>query len=873
MLLNSADLTGASIGHSWLQGLEIQPEMAQAYGFSIKQRSCSEIVHGLSWIMSLTGPSMIAVDQIDAIITAYNMSAGSKEEAGEEEKNKAQSIVELFANGLMELHDRKGRAVTVVACLEDTWEIIRKKATKAAPHRFHDIIPLKPITSKEVAEIIVSNRLSPAYAELDFQPSYPTWPFRPEAFDKAINVSPRVLLMKCEEHRRKCLMAREVSELTSFTKAEQPPTVTVTDLDPLFEQARATVNFKKYLDPQKEDELHGELLYDVLRVYARQINGSNDIDLSVDGDLDQQRPALHGRLRFIHRGENDREEHYCFRVLNLDHAVAFQTRLKAAVTASGIDRDLSFRRLFILRNSPAPSGKVTAQRVSEFENDGGRFLPLGADDLRTMVALKQMLHQAPDGFDDWLKERRPLCDTVLFRDAGLCEVGQPVKISKRPLSSPVTAQSSIDAPLSTIAPAEQSPVENKNAIPVGIAADASGSAYAIPLDMLPRHTAILAGSGSGKTVLLRRIIEEAVLQGIPAIVLDTNNDLARLGDRWPERPSAFSEQDAEKAARYHECAEVVIWTPRISGGNPLVLASLPDFSSIRDEPDELDRAVHMAAATLTPVIGATGVKGPLKEGVLVQALKYFATRSNGDLQSFTSLLSELPEGISDIDDAKKMARDMAMMLKAAMAKNPLLADPGTALDPEMLISAAQAGKTRVSVINFSGLPSDDARQAFVNQLQMALFSFIKKNPTPPDRPLTALYIMDEAKNFAPAIKTTPCKESTLSLVAQARKYGLGMVFATQAPKDIDNKIINSSTTQFYGRMNAPVTITATRDLMRAKGGDGDDIGKLGAGEFYFTTEGMGKPVKINTPLCLSHHPQSPLSEDEVVSRAARTRPA
>jgi Helicase HerA, central domain len=65
--------------------------------------------------------------------------------------------------------------------------------------------------------------------------------------------------------------------------------------------------------------------------------------------------------------------------------------------------------------------------------------------------------------------------------------------------------------------------------------------------MCPRaRTAILAGSGSGKTVLLRRIVEEAALQGIPSIVLDTNNDLARFGDRWPETPLAWD--DAERAS-------------------------------------------------------------------------------------------------------------------------------------------------------------------------------------------------------------------------------------------------------------------------------------------------------------------------------------
>jgi DNA helicase HerA-like ATPase len=169
------------------------------------------------------------------------------------------------------------------------------------------------------------------------------------------------------------------------------------------------------------------------------------------------------------------------------------------------------------------------------------------------------------------------------------------------------------------------------------------------------------------------------------------------------------------------------------------------------------------------------------------------------------------------------------------------------------------------VINFAGLTSDEARQSFVNQLQMSLFTWIKRNPSTTGR----LYVLDEAQNFAPSQKMTPCKESTISLAAQARKYGLGMIFATQTPKGIDNKIVSNCTTHFYGRMSAPATIDATRELMAAKGGSGEDIGRLSRGEFYFSTEASARPIKIRTPLCLTWHPANPLTAEEVVAKARK----
>jgi DNA helicase HerA-like ATPase len=206
---------------------------------------------------------------------------------------------------------------------------------------------------------------------------------------------------------------------------------------------------------------------------------------------------------------------------------------------------------------------------------------------------------------------------------------------------------------------------------------------------------------------------------------------------------------------------------------------------------------------------------------------------------------------------------MANLLRAAIATNPLLQSRGAPLEPGLLFGD-NAGKTRISVINFSGLASDEARQAFVNQLQMSLFTWIKRNPSPTGR----LFVLDEAQNFAPSMKTTPCKESTLALAAQARKYGLGMIFATQTPTGIDNKIVSNCTTHFYGRMSSPTTIAATRGLLEAKGGGGsEDVARLTRGEFYFSTESVPRPMRIRTPICLTWHPANPLTANEVVERA------
>jgi DNA helicase HerA-like ATPase len=196
----------------------------------------------------------------------------------------------------------------------------------------------------------------------------------------------------------------------------------------------------------------------------------------------------------------------------------------------------------------------------------------------------------------------------------------------------------------------------------------------------------------------------------------------------------------------------------------------------------------------------------------------------------------------------------------------LLQSSGASLDPRRLFRGRD-GKTRISVISLAGLGSNESRQSFVNQLQMTLFTWIKQNPSPTG----LLYVLDEAQNFAPSQSGTACKASARSLAAQARKYGLGMIFATQLPKGIDNAIVSNCTTHVYGRMSSPATIQATQELMAAKGGAAEDIARLTRGEFYFSTEGFNRPVKVRTPLCLSWHPPNPPTADEVIQKARRTR--
>ena len=173
----------------------------------------------------------------------------------------------------------------------------------------------------------------------------------------------------------------------------------------------------------------------------------------------------------------------------------------------------------------------------------------------------------------------------------------------------------------------------------------------------------------------------------------------------------------------------------------------------------------------------------------------------------------------------------------------------------------------ISLVSMIGLRGLEQRQSFVNQLQMALFSWINKHPADGGQ-LGALFVMDEAPELVPSRGVTVCTESTIRLAAQARKYGLGLIFGAQSPTGVHNQIPGNATTQLYGRLSHPTQIDRARELAHAKGGDIPDIARLTAGQFYLGAEGR-KFEKIRTPMCLSHD-AGPLTEDEIIARANRS---
>lgn len=896
------------LGYKWLQGMVIDDDELGIFGFRHRSQTPSRIVRGLSWLLSLTGPSTLALDQLDAIVAEHELARGEPEDAeSTDQQRRSLAIIQGIAGGLLALRDVTRRTLCVVSSLETTWDILDRQAPISMADRFTSNLLLKPGSGPDVLREMVTKRLQLAYSAQGYTAPYASYPYTDAFFEKYQDNTPRELLKACEAHRRACRSARTVSETGVATTPPTPP-------GPGFKETIA----RQVADLSKDAPLDAILADDSEQLQDRLLEFACDalvIENPVPDDVFPKvekdfmntgsYDPLHARVRLVLTSQGERERHHSFRFLEKDHYRAFQARLKAALTASGIDEELHFRGLTIVRRRPIPSGKVTEALVASLENKGGRIAAPTDEDLRTLWALQQIMASSnePEGFEEWLREDKPVSNMNAFKPAAEALFARLTQTSATQAPSPA-ADSAMAGPSTTEPDASQATqtVARGPATEQGQAADTKAAASAavivsnsprdtlpighrlsagelsdevgITLERLPYHTCVFAGSGSGKTVFLKRVIEEATLLGIPSIVLDGANDLSRLGMAWPELPDALSEADQAKAKRYQEASEVIVWTPGAALGNPMRLNPLPDFSvvasSATERDAELDAAIEVAVSSIASmIVKSTSATATRQTAILKGTLRHFAQRG-GTIRDLVRLLSEPPEDvIQPYEKGEKLARDLSELLYAEIENDPLVGGSGSPLDPAMLFNAQQPSKTRVSVLNLVGLPSYDQKRRFVDQLSGTLFSWIKKNPAPPGG-LLGLLVIDEAKDFVPSGKAVPGKENMIRLAAQARKYGLGLLFATQEPKSIDHAIVSNCSTLLAGKMSSPAAIDALQQLLADKGTRATDVGSLPRGTFYFGS-GPDKPRKIRTSLCLSYHPSTPPSETEILSTAKASR--
>jgi len=207
----------------------------------------------------------------------------------------------------------------------------------------------------------------------------------------------------------------------------------------------------------------------------------------------------------------------------------------------------------------------------------------------------------------------------------------------------------------------------------------------------------------------------------------------------------------------------------------------------------------------------------------------------------------------------------------AMKLNGLLASPsfaawgdGVPLDIASMLESKE-GKPRAAIVSIAHL-SDEERQFAVTLILSKLVTWMRSQPGSPH--LRALVYMDEVFGFVPPTAEPPAKRPILTILKQARAFGVGMVLSTQNPVDLDYKAISNAGTWMIGRLQTERDKARLLEGMRAAGGDadidaiGDTIGGLGKRKFLLHTTRGGAPTTFGTRWSMSYLP-GPLTRDQI----------
>ena len=357
---------------------------------------------------------------------------------------------------------------------------------------------------------------------------------------------------------------------------------------------------------------------------------------------------------------------------------------------------------------------------------------------------------------------------------------------------------------------------------------------------LTTHAVVVGMTGSGKTGLCLSLLEEAAIDGIPALIIDPKGDLGNLlltfpqlraedfrpwvdpaeATRHGQTPDQFAaqsasawktglaewDQDPSRIAKFREACDIAIYTPGSRAGLPLTVVrsfGVPP-QAVLDNSDAMRERVSGAAAGLLALLGIDADPIRSREHILLTIIFDRAWREGKSLD-LGQLIREIQTpsfkkvGVMDLESFYSAQDRFAL----AMSLNNLLASPGFSawlegepLDIQRLLWTPE-GKPRLSILSIAHL-SDSERMFFVTIFLNEVLAWMRSQSGTSS--LRCLLYMDEVFGYFPPIANPPSKTPMLTLLKQARAFGLGIVLATQNPVDLDYKGLSNCGTWFLGRL-------------------------------------------------------------------------
>lgn len=429
---------------------------------------------------------------------------------------------------------------------------------------------------------------------------------------------------------------------------------------------------------------------------------------------------------------------------------------------------------------------------------------------------------------------------------------------------------------------------------------------------LTTHALCVGMTGSGKTGLCISLLEEAAIDGIPALVIDPKGDLANLLLTFPNmEPSdllPWLEADAaaragmtleelaeheaikwregladwgmstERIGLLRESADVSVYTPGSDAGLPLsVLASFSaPTAEMLDDADLMRDRISTTASSLLALLGISADPIRSREHILLSTILDNQWREGRDLElgDLIRLVQQPPVDRVGVLDLESFYPEKDRF-ELAMALNNLLAAPGFSswlqgdpLDVDQLLYTPE-GKPRLTILSIAHL-SDAERMFFVSLLLNETIGWMRSRPGTTS--LRAIVYMDEIQGYIPPVAEPASKKPLLTLLKQARAFGVGVVLATQNPVDLDYKGLSNIGTWFLGRLQTERDKARVLDGLEGganstgerfdRAGMERTLAALGKRVFLMHNVHDNEPVVFNSRWALSYL-RGPLTRDQI----------
>lgn len=410
----------------------------------------------------------------------------------------------------------------------------------------------------------------------------------------------------------------------------------------------------------------------------------------------------------------------------------------------------------------------------------------------------------------------------------------------------------------------------------------TGAEIRLPEDDLLRHVVILGATGSGKTVLGKAILEEAVRAGVPVVAVDSQGDLASLAIAATQESAEAHGTPQDARDEYWARAAVQILTPGSRHGVARSLNPLKDAPAFEAQED----AVLYVDAIAEGLAAAMGYNLTSDSGSRAKDTIYIALQDAWRTGKWPKEVADLPailERRGATEDVLLSHKERAALIRRSKAMTVgakgLLFTAGPALDVKDMVSWAPKGRTPVNIVYTGGLRSPSEREMVVATLCEDVYHWMVSTTNGHLRLL--LYIDEVAGLCPPHPKNPPAKKFLSLLFRQARKYGVGLIVATQNVTDLDYKALGQANTWALGRLLAKQDLDRVRHLVGSlHPSDPEEIlavaPSLKAGQFLLLSpEHIGRVEKLDVRGLATQHVVVPeekfheiLSSHEIAAPAA-----